>query len=148
MMKALVYNTSTGRIVRVQQVSSASTLDEVRDHIWGGNPPSDVTLKEHDGTSTRGKKVDTSTGNLVDDPNYTPPKPAPVRIDPLEFLARFQKSELDNIASSSDKLVKKFEQRIDNSTVIVKDSTLTTGMQYLVNAGLLTATRRDEILNF
>lgn len=147
-MQALIYDTSNGRIIRTQKVSDVSTLDGLREHIWGGEPPSNVALQAYDGTPTRGKKVDTSTGDLIDDPNYTSPDPEPARIDPLAFLSRFQKSELDGIDNSSDKLVKKFEERIDQSTVIVKDATLTGAMQYLVDNGLLTATRRDKILNF
>jgi hypothetical protein len=146
-MKALIYDPATGKIDRVQHVPQADTADEVLSHVYG-QEASQWSAMSYTGDSLTGKKVDTSTGNLIDDPEYTPPEPAPARIDPLEFLARFQKSELDSISSSSDKLVQKFEQRIDNSTVIVKDSTLTTAMQYLVDNGLLTATRRDEILNF
>jgi hypothetical protein len=143
-MKALIYDTDTGRIDRVQETPQADTAQDVLEHVYGPNVTG-YAAKEWSGGFPTGKKVDISTGDVVNDPDYTPP---PAQIDPLAFLTRFTKSELDSISSSSDKLVKKFEDRIDNSTVIVKDSTLTNAMQYLVDNGLLTATRRDEILNF
>lgn len=69
---------------------------------------------------------------------------------PLEFLERFTASELDDIETSrlTDPGVRAFYRAASFAQEVVSDDPRTVaGMNYLVNIGLLTATRKEEILN-
>jgi hypothetical protein len=69
---------------------------------------------------------------------------------PLEFLERFTPSELDEIETRrlTDQGVRAFYRAASFAQEVVSDDPRTVaGMNYLVNIGLLTAARKEEILN-
>jgi hypothetical protein len=69
---------------------------------------------------------------------------------PLEFLSRFTEAELDEIEMRrlSDQNVRTFYRTASFAQEVVADDPRTiAGMEYLVSVGLLTAARKEEILN-
>jgi hypothetical protein len=69
---------------------------------------------------------------------------------PLEFLGRFTTQEMDQIESrqAADPIVRSFYRAASFATEIVSDDPRTVaGMDYLQSIGILTAARKDAILN-
>lgn len=69
---------------------------------------------------------------------------------PLEFLSRFTDAELEDIESRrmSDPGVRAFYRQASFAQEIVADDPRTSaGMDYLQSIGVLTAARKDQILN-
>lgn len=72
------------------------------------------------------------------------------RWTPLEFLSRFTDSELDDIEARrlTDPGVRAFYRSASFAQEIVSDDPRTVaGMDYLQSIGVLTASRKDQILN-
>lgn len=78
------------------------------------------------------------------------PAPLPGTWTPLQFLERFTAAELDAIETkqATDPIVKAFYRAASFATEILSNDPRTAaGMEYLVSAGILTAARKDAILN-
>lgn len=81
---------------------------------------------------------------------YVPPPAPPVSYSPYQFWQRFTKQERKDIrvaAKQNDDLEDWIDMLRVVDNVVVTDPNTVGGMQALVDAGLLTATRRDEILS-
>lgn len=67
-----------------------------------------------------------------------------------EFLQRFTDAELDGclLASQTDSTIRRFLAFAEAAHQVVSDDSMTVaGMNYLVGIGLLTSSRRDQILD-
>lgn len=81
---------------------------------------------------------------IIDAP--APPAPSPP-LSPLAFLRRFTAAERVTVRASTDPYVQDFYRLLDRAAEVrLDDPDTVEGVDYLVQAGLLTSARAAEIL--
>ena len=113
------------------------------DNVIVGDPADFPDLTDVTGTSTAPGHIDNGDGT------FSPPASQPPSWSSLDFLRRFTQPERVTVrtAAKQDAVIEDFLALVNKAdTVHSDDADVIAGMQYLVDQGHITATRRDEIL--
>jgi len=125
-------------------VKLAQITNGVVDNVIVGEPAQFPDLTDVTGKRVAPGYIDNGDGTFS-----PPPAPPPSWDSTLEFLREFTRQERINIraAAKQDPVVEDFMEMLEKADgVDSTDSDVTEGMQYLVDNGHLSSTRRDEIL--